>query len=112
MREHQLIDIERILVNPENPRHTQIMIADELFIMPLSSIDELDKKVSRIVQDIVSGKITSNTTKNNTNIEKYLYDNIENNASKLNSEREDNFKMHIQVDDKENILGVNYKLGK
>ena len=23
-----------------------------------------------------------------------------------------NFKMHIQVDDKENILGVNYKLGK
>lgn len=33
MREHQLIDIERILVNPENPRHTQIMIADELFIM-------------------------------------------------------------------------------
>lgn len=33
MREHQLIDIEKILVNPENPRHTQIMIADELFIM-------------------------------------------------------------------------------
>lgn len=33
MREHQLIDIEEILVNPENPRHTQIMIADELFIM-------------------------------------------------------------------------------
>lgn len=42
-------------------------------------------------QIIVSGKITSNTTKNNTNIEKYLYDNIENNASKLNSEREDRF---------------------
>ena len=33
MKEHQLIDIEKISVNPENPRHTQIMIADELFIM-------------------------------------------------------------------------------
>lgn len=24
MRERQLIDIEKILVNPENPRHTQL----------------------------------------------------------------------------------------
>lgn len=54
---------------------------DNNVLMPLSSINELDKKVLRIVQDIVSGKITSNTIKNNANIEKYLYGNIENNAS-------------------------------
>lgn len=54
---------------------------DNNILMPLSSINELDKKVLRIVQDIVSGKITSNTIKNNANIEKYLYGNIENNVS-------------------------------
>lgn len=51
--------------------------------MPLSSINELDKKVLRIVQDVASGKITTNTIKNNANIEKYLYGNIENNASEM-----------------------------
>ena len=50
--------------------------------MPLSSIDELEKKVSRIVQDIESGKITSNITKNNANIEMYLYGNMKNNITR------------------------------
>ena len=56
--------------------------------MPLSSIDELEKKVSRIVQDIISGKITSNTIKNNANIEKYLFENIQDNIEKTTSSNE------------------------
>lgn len=50
---------------------------DNNVLIPLSPINELDKKVLRIVQDIANGKITSNTIKNKANIEKYLYSNIE-----------------------------------
>ncbi len=61
---------------------------DNNILMPLSSIDELEKKVSRIVQDIISGKITSNTIKNNANIEKYLFENIQDNIEKTTSSNE------------------------
>lgn len=53
MREHQLIDIEKILVNPENPRHTQIMIADELFIMQqLVRNSKEAKAMHKLISDI------------------------------------------------------------
>lgn len=53
MREHQLIDIEKILVNPENPRHTQIMIADELFIMQqLVRNSKEAKTIHKLISDI------------------------------------------------------------
>lgn len=79
---------ERIVSSKIGKKYLNISF-DNNILMPLSSIDELDKKVSRIVRDIVSGKITSNTTKNNTNIEKYLYNNIENNFSELKNKREE-----------------------
>ena len=40
---------------------------DNNVLIPLSPINELDKKVLRIVQDIANGKITSNTIKNKAN---------------------------------------------
>ena len=53
MREHQLIDIEKILVNPENPRHTQIMIPDQLFIMQqLVRNTREAKSMHKLISDI------------------------------------------------------------
>ena len=79
---------EKIVSSKVGKKYLNISF-DNNILMPLSSIDELDKKVSRIVQDIVNGKITSNTIKNNTNIERYLYNNIENSDSKEISDKEE-----------------------
>ncbi len=78
---------------------------DNNILMPLSSIDELDKKVSRIVKDIIDGKVTGNTIKNKTNIEKYLYGNIEecNRDNKTKNEpnlekKNNNEQMELSID--------------
>ncbi len=61
---------------------------DNNVLIPFSPINELDKKVLRIVQDIANGKITSNTIKNSANIEKYLYGNIEKVSNKSFANRD------------------------
>lgn len=105
-RDFSVNKFERIVSSKVGKKYLNISF-DNNILMPLSSIVELDKKVSRIVQDIVSGKITSNTTKNNTNIEKYLYNNIENNASKLNSEREEVIKNSENKDEQMELFTNN-----
>ena len=53
MIEYQLIDTDRILVNPENPRHVQIMIEDELFVMQqLVRNNKEAKAMHKLISDI------------------------------------------------------------
>ena len=62
---------ERIASSKVGRKYLDISFNNNI-LMPLSSIEELEKKVSKLVQDIVNGEITGNVVKNNENIEKYL----------------------------------------
>ena len=70
--EFSVSKFERIVSSKVGKEYLDIDFSSNV-LMPLSSMDELDKKVSKIVQDISEGKVTTEVIKNNENIKKYLY---------------------------------------
>ncbi len=87
---------EKIVNSKIGKEYLQIEFIDNTLTC-LSSVEELEKKVSKIINDINEKVITNETVKNIKNIRKYLYPN--NNEIKLeNINNEKEYKEKLKID--------------
>lgn len=83
---------ERIVSSKVGKKYLEIEVIDGNLIC-LSSLDILDEKVKRIINDISEGKVTTTTIKNNDNISNYLNgDNYEENEETYSDKNNNNYK--------------------
>lgn len=88
---------ERIVSSKVGKKYLDIEVIDGNLTC-LSSVEILDEKVKRIIKDIIDGKVTTMTIKNNDNISKYLNGEKCDESTKSYLEgNQDNFK---ETDDK------------
>ena len=77
---------ERIVSSKVGKKYLDISFNNNI-LMPLSSTEELETKVSRIVKDIANVEMTGNIIKTNDNIEKYLKGELKNNTSNIEEDQ-------------------------
>lgn len=91
---------ERIVSSKVGKKYLDIEVIDGNLTC-LSSVEVLDEKVKRIINDIIDGKVTTITIKNNDNISKYLNGESYNESPKTDSS--ENTSSYNKVDNEKNI---------